>query len=149
MAVSHSPVRHIRMNPQVRSPYVKHTRSSMSCFCICQLLLAAQKQSAKSNILHLYNQCGSLSSYSKADIHLYKTQGGTQKTYLPLAAQWATIATGWTQLRSKMSFPLFFLSVWNGFKKYCFHIDWTVSEIICWDVAAWLANSIAIHGAAH
>ena len=34
----------------------KHTSSSMSCFCICRLLLAtaAQKQSVKSNILHLY-----------------------------------------------------------------------------------------------
>ena len=80
----------------------------MSCFCICQLWLAAQKQSAKSSILHLYNQCGSLSSYSKADIHLYKTQGGTQKTYLPLAAQWSAVAPGWTQLLSKMSFPTHF-----------------------------------------
>ena len=54
MAVSPSAGCHIRMNPQVRSTCKITQAAQLSCFCTCQLWLAAQKQSVKSNIVHLY-----------------------------------------------------------------------------------------------
>ena len=105
MAGSPSAGCHIHINPQVRSIF----KSTQAAQWAASATVNSYWQ-RKNNLLEitsyiLHNQCGSLSVYRTANIHLYKTWGGSQKTYLPLAAQWAAKANGWTQHLSKMHFP--------------------------------------------